>query len=221
MKLTYLMDSYYRGEQGRTLFHEPYPKKVTDPDDTFFMLQQIHDTQDQRAYVVVAALVAEAMVNKILALLLPSYRVGEEPASRKISMLQAFRIIPDHLLEAATLVHDVRNKFAHFLDVASFEQLVIKFPKIVDRLKAFGGQRGLRHAHDGNAAGLFEEVSILATGGLNRYVENVRFYVELTRSADFIQALAQRNQHEHREHLAVVVEALRQHQSAPITDSTL
>jgi PAS domain S-box-containing protein len=146
---------------------------------------------DQCEYVLAAALMAESVVEKMLALLLPGYDIGREAAARKIALLKEFRLIPDHLLEAASLLDEVRDKFTHHAAVASFAHLVRNCAPTAQRLNAFGAQRGLRHAQDGDLAGLFHQLSMLATGGLNRYVENVRLYAAHTRSPAFAQALAQ------------------------------
>jgi hypothetical protein len=221
MKLSDLMDSYYRGVPGETLFHEPYLRKVLDVDDTFLMLQQVHNTQDERAYVIVAALVAESRLDKLLNLLLPTFNLENETTNRKVELLDAFRIIPRHLLQAARLLQSIRNKFAHDLEVGGFEELIKKYPKFRENLKTFCGQRNLRGAQEDDVSRMFDEVSLLATAGLNRYVGNVRHYVELTRSKGFIDAIGLSHEDERKRLLEVVVAALRQHQAAPINDCSV
>jgi uncharacterized protein YutE (UPF0331/DUF86 family) len=185
------------------------------------MLQQVHNTQDERAYVIVAALVAESRLDKLLNLLLPTFNLENETTNRKIELLDAFRIIPRHLLQAARLLQSIRNKFAHDLEIGGFEELIKKYPKFRENLKTFCGQRNLRGAQEDDVARMFDEVSLLATAGLNRYVGNVRHYVELTRSKGFIDAIGLSHEDERKRLLEVVVAALRQHQAAPINDCSV
>ncbi|NGZ84752.1 PAS domain-containing sensor histidine kinase [Duganella aceris] len=184
MKLSDLPDHYYFGEPGATLFHAPCCSDDKDADDPLLILLRCHDTMEPCEYVLAAALVAEASVDKMLALLLPTYDIGPEPAGRKIALLKAFRLIPEHLPEAARLLDQVREQFVRQRTVTGFAQLARACAPTVQELNRFGARRGLSHAQDGDLAGLFHQVAVLAIGGLHRYVENVRRYAARARAPE-------------------------------------
>lgn len=215
MKLSDWLEQYIYGVPGETLFHKPFPHKVTEFDDAATLLKRMIDSGDQRAHAIVAALISETYVDRLLCLLLPSYPLEGEQATRKIKLLTAFEIIPKHLTEAADLLQRVRNKFAHHLEIASFDEFKDRFPKDVERLQSFAGRRGLRSRGLNDVSLLFEDVTTVAIAGLKQYIENVRYYTSLIRSKEFIETLSDQHAVEHQNHLKIVLEALKAYQSAP------
>lgn len=209
--------AFINGTPGETLFHTPLPGKLLEQDDVVEMMRKIRDTQDSRSFVLVSAMVTETYVERLLSLLLPKYSLEHQLASKKIALLASFEIIPKHITDAALAINQVRNKFAHDLQIVSFAELAKKFPNIITQLRAIALSAGNSPTANTttDAALLFDGASFVATQGLRRYQENVRFYASFVRSEGFMNSLTEQHEREMLLYRAAVSLALEEQQKKP------
>jgi hypothetical protein len=127
------LQSQLRGEQGKTFFHQPVTDFIASIEDELkadglrSTLNRMRRYEDERSMVLLAALASEAVIDKLLAALIPRYvaELRDErdmPFGLKIRLLKALEIVPKHLTEAAGLVRTVRNQFAHKLTVETLDR---------------------------------------------------------------------------------------------------
>lgn len=223
IKLSDYLEAFYYGTEGETLFHQPYPKKfgiLHDDSRDPILARNKNQNQDDRSLALVSAMTSENYIDRMLKLLLPSFEFRREgAASMKISLLTAFNIIPKHLTNAAQLLNKTRNEFAHNLQLTSFAELDDHKPELTKSMRGLCKSRKIRvPGGTKEVPELFEVMFKMATTGILYFEENVRFYTEFTRTMPFIKAIGEMQNVEVRQHNDALVEALRQHQSAPIRD---
>jgi hypothetical protein len=219
-KLSEFLEQYYYGPEGETLFYRPYQRKIVVHDDLFDLIFSRDENLDERSLALVSAMISENYIDRILKLLLPTFELNRQgAASSKISLLAAFNIIPKHLTNAAVLVNKTRNEFAHNLNLTSFSELDHHKPEITRKMRDLCKSRKMA-VHDTNSEirTLFDVIFQMATAGIIRFEENVRFYAEFTRTPQFIKAIENIHSTEVRSHNNALMEALQAHQSAPIMD---
>jgi hypothetical protein len=223
LKLSDYLEAYYYGTEGETLFHQPYPTKFGKLHDNSrdpILARNKTPNQDDRSLALVSAMVSENYIDRMLKLLLPSFEFRREgAASMKISLLAAFAIIPKHLTSAAQLLNKTRNEFAHNLQLTSFAELDDHKPELTKSMRGLCKSRKILVPESSREVPeLFEVMFKMATTGILYFEENVRFYTEFTRTLPFIKAIGEMQNVEVRRHNDALLEALRQHQSAPIRD---
>jgi len=221
--LSDLLETLYHGKEGETLFHKPYPTKlgaVYDDSREPIRARNLKQNLDDRALALVSAMTSENYIDRMLKLLLPTFKSRREgAASTKINLLAAFNIIPRHLTTAAQLLNDTRNEFAHNLQLTSFADLDNEKPDLTKRMRGLCKSRKIDVPADENeVTELFEVIFRMATTGILYFEENVRFYTEFTRTMPFIKAIGDMQSDEVRQHNDTLLEALRLHQSAPNRD---
>ncbi|PKN89329.1 MAG: hypothetical protein CVU51_00805 [Deltaproteobacteria bacterium HGW-Deltaproteobacteria-1] len=81
--------------------------------------------EDERAVALVAAMVVEDGVNKLVAAYVPGYKdlaaKSDFTFSMRIELAQALRLCPSRLLGAADTLRRIRNEFAHKLTLKTFD----------------------------------------------------------------------------------------------------
>jgi hypothetical protein len=135
-----MRDSYHPaqlGEPGKTLFYYPFDDVDTlqDVKELGTYLRALGNAKDDRLFVVMCALVAEQYVDKMLELLIPDYDKGLRNRftfSLKLDLLEAYRIIPEHIISSGRTVNEIRNAFAHELRHYSFKDLD---QRLIDKIK--------------------------------------------------------------------------------------
>ncbi|CAH1070285.1 conserved hypothetical protein [Candidatus Nitrotoga sp. 1052] len=208
--LSEIMDMYFHGEEGKTIFSHPFNRSLLEEDDASKLLKKVHDAGDDRSMVLVSAMVCETYIDLLLAILLPKYSrlldgAGNFTFSTKIKLLDSFEIIPSHLTRAADLVRQVRNEFAHNLEVSSLSDVD---PKIFRKLRGLYDERKIRtDIGPDDLSNLFSTVSYLATSVLYAYRESLHRFAAAVRQPEFANGLAAQHLSEHK----VVIKALTEH----------
>ncbi len=91
------------------------------------LLRKLERTKDDRSYVLTSALVLEYRLEQLLSKLLPGYgkRINNNSfsLSQKIKIAQASELIPNEVFEAAIIVRDIRNEFAHNIKVETLGKI--------------------------------------------------------------------------------------------------
>lgn len=220
-KLSDFFEAYYYGKEGETLFWQPFPTKIVVHDNSLDLVFSRSDDLDDRSVALVSAMISENYIDRMLKLLLPSFSLDRQgAASKKIDLLTAFNIIPKHLTKAAQLLNQTRNEFAHHLKLTSFAELDNHKPSLTKAMRGLCQSRNLRVPQDsGEVSRLFEIIFQMATTGINRFEENVRFYTNYTRTQPFIKLIGDLQESEVRQHNQIFIDVLRQHQSSPKNDA--
>ncbi|KAA0072143.1 hypothetical protein [Rhodanobacter sp. T12-5] len=183
LKISKDLEEHLQGTLGESVFHQPVRDlmaAIADQFETDGMLSTVNRMAsygDERSKVLLAALASEAVVDKILGAFMPLY----QPLRRtniylKIQMLEALALVPKHLTDAADLIRDVRNQFAHKLTVEKLSDIdnssrgnvVVKMQQYCVRL----GIKSKARLHDRTF--IFETIAEIATTGLWTYLPLVR-----------------------------------------------
>ncbi len=210
VNLSEILDMYFHGEEGKTIFSRPFNRSLLEEDDASILLKKVRDAGDDRSMVLVSAMVCETYIDRLLAILLPKYSrllddAGNFTLSTKIKLLESFEIIPLHLTRAADLVRQIRNAFAHNLEVSSLSDVD---PKLLRKLRGLYDERKIRtDIGPDDLSNLFSVVSYLATSVLYAYRESFRHFAVAVRQPEFVDALAAQHLSEHK----AVIKALTEH----------
>jgi hypothetical protein len=200
------------GVQGETLFHRPVVDVFASIEDQLkadglrSTLNRMQNYEDERSMVLLAALASEAVIDKLLAAIIPGYVAElrdqrDMPFSLKIKLLKALAIVPKHLTGAADLVRGVRNKFAHQLTVEKLDDLRIreagrkksKDESIVTRMQQYYARHHILPAdRRDDLAHVFDAIALIATAGLAAYIHMVRDLHAEIREPAFEQKLYKR-----------------------------
>ena len=101
-------------------------------------IKKINNSVDDRAYVIFAAGLLEKQITEILYLIFPKNKFLKESEcftfSMKIRILKATSLLPNQFLNFADLVRELRNVFAHNIEIENFEDFS-KVPSLEKKLK--------------------------------------------------------------------------------------
>ena len=84
-----------------------------------------NESKDERNGVTYLALFVEQELFRMLKIIFPAapQYLSNLNFSGSINYIRAFKIIPDHILEATKCVKDIRNEFAHNIEILKIEDL--------------------------------------------------------------------------------------------------
>jgi len=192
--LSEILDWYFHGESGKTIFSAPFRRGPLDYDfdEGSKLIKKLAEAGDTRSMVLLSAMICELYVDRLLSILLPKYEKQLSDSrdlqfSTKIKLLESFAVVPSHLTKAAHLVRDVRNAFAHNLDVTTLDDID---SKIMRKLRGLYLQRKIRtDAGPDDLTNLFLVISYLATDVLNSYRANVGLLASAIRQPAFATML--------------------------------
>jgi len=183
LKISKDLEKHLTGMQGESVFHQPVGDLMTaiadqfESDGMLSTVNRMASYGDERSKVLLAALASEAVVDKILGVFMPLY----QPLRRtniylKIQILEALALVPKHLTDAADLIREVRNQFAHKLTVEKLSD-IDDGPRgnVVVKMQRYCVQLGIESEaklHDRTF--IFETIAEIATTGLWTYLPLVR-----------------------------------------------
>lgn len=102
-------------------------------------LEHLEKTEDERALVIVGALLLERAIDELLSAYIPGYEELSEDRdfsfSMKIKIAKAVNICPLELLKGADVVREVRNAFAHDLSVVTLSKVLKKNKNLTEALR--------------------------------------------------------------------------------------
>lgn len=196
VKASEIFEMYFNGEKGKTVFSTVFSESLFRAQEDPRLESKVPYEGDDRSMVLVSAMVSEAYIDRLLCILLPKYdrlldNTNNFTFSTKIRLLESFEIVPTHLIRAADLVRQVRNQFAHDLDVSVLGHVD---PKILNRLRSLYEERKIhRDAGPSDVRTLFDAISYMATTVLYAYRENLKLFAAAVRSPAFSEALETRH----------------------------
>lgn len=130
---------------------------------------------DDRLLVVVAALCVEESVNALLQAIAPHFDQCLEDTdftfSLRIRVARTLRLIPSRILTNCDLVRQIRNEFAHHLDVRAFGQLDPK--KHLQKLLPYVAAFSTAPRDASNHSQLFRDLVGFTLAALEAYTQQV------------------------------------------------
>ena len=140
----------FEGEEDSSLFFRPLIQGMnlkilvemqTKLGDLF---KRYNDTSDGRALAIIGALSVENELDSFLSSWIIKYRskkMNKKTFNSKIELAISLNLIPTKILESIRPIQNIRNIFAHNLDIDSFEKAKDfnrkPFPQLHDKLKEF------------------------------------------------------------------------------------
>ncbi|MDR3445734.1 hypothetical protein [Dyella sp.] len=190
IRLSEVMQSQVAGLKGETVFHWPYVN-IMDHEGaqkSRQILDRLGAFKDDRSMALIAAMVSEAYIDRVLSAIMPGYakNLSRSAFAAKISILRALDLIPRHLADAADLVRDVRNAFGHDLQLDSLENIPEKYRK---RLFGFATSRNMVGDRD-DCRITFDFAVTCATSGIASFYVNAVDFNAAIRNQAFEEALS-------------------------------
>lgn len=190
----------FHGKKGESIFTKPFiPDLSGSMGHNIEMPKLFEKTKkagDDRSLAIVAALIVEHNIDRILKIWIPSKLINDEDDhdftfSMKIRLIKAFKLIPPHILECADCIRKIRNDFGHNLDLDNFDQ------KSIDRLKTSYHNSCLYKYYDSyyensepkSTLELFDTVAFIAISGIRSYETNIAILRETIQSDEFLEKL--------------------------------
>ena len=192
-------------EKGESLFIEPVASILNELKDSAGPSYEIVDSaKDERSKAILAAIVVESNLDSILKIWLPGFdklvkdKNKDLTFSMKISLLRAMNLIPEHILEAADRIRDVRNAFAHKLEIKELNQLEQstegRLTGLYNRIFGSSPDNTLRDRHDA--------LIKFAVQGLRAYAANVQLLRNALLAENFVSNLVNNENARQAENLA-------------------
>jgi hypothetical protein len=149
---------------------------------------------DDRAYVILSALLLEFCVDENLKVWMPRYaalNLNEDEQftfSVKLKLLDSFQLIPRYLIKVSHCIRKVRNEFAHKIALEHLEDLDVK---IIERLRSVA-QELVDDREAVKATNVRELVDFLTNAvsmGLLAYRQNLELLRMDIESAEYLKGL--------------------------------
>ena len=214
----------YEGVSGETIFHRTYMNFVLYDEDlkNRALLERLGAYKDDRSKAIIAALVCEKYLDRMLAVVFPGYssdNLKNAPFDTKIRMLQALRIVPLFVTKAADLLRRARNEFAHNLELDDLAGLP---QPLQDAMRAHHGDRLQTLATDQDTIDeVFETIVQHATQSLIAFYVCLHDYNSTVRETKFEKSLNGHNERRKAEHIRIILEHANSAPSEPEVFSAL
>jgi len=182
-------DGFFDGVHGQSLFHRPFIdlfRKNELPE----LFQKVRGLNDDRLLAIVTALLVEDLIDKIHSSFFPKYKTLLEATdftfSMKINLLIALNFIPNPITNSAHLIRNIRNEFAHNLELTELKQLS---NKILNKLLVLRNELYKDKIEDNQLAEAFKNISFYCIVGLDFYTPNITLLRSEFSSPPFIHRL--------------------------------
>lgn len=181
-----------QGPQGESILSGPLwgmmAERVNELPELF---QKTAGLNDHRLLALVTAMIVEDRINKVLSAFFarPKLIVDNDKFtfSMRIRVLEAANIIPLHITEACDIIRDIRNTFAHQLDITSFDQIDKPWKRVsglISRRPDIVGSRGESRLDQ------FRSLSFVAIVGLDSFKTSARLLREALQNPAVINKIA-------------------------------
>jgi hypothetical protein len=181
-----------------------FEKMDENNDKTHELFNRIANTGDDRSKIILAGIIVEFYLDRILKELFVDYKNLTERSdftfSFKIALLKSLRLIPGNVITMCDCVRRVRNVFAHNLDIDDIDQADKSIKNQVHQLYITNNPEG----RENSSIKKFEVVYRLGSGYLRTYEKNVKLLREKLDNPDFEKELQQLNEermHDYHENL--------------------
>jgi len=191
--------SVYESKKRDCLFHKQFDlwEKSNWNVDLPPFFKRLNNITDDRSFVILAASALEYQVDRFLKAFIPEAQIlvnDNTNFSMKLKLLRAFRLIPSQFTNMIECIKDIRNEFAHNLEIDSFADAE-KSQKLQLHLKTLDRQ-WIQFKSDmcywDNKKPLrlkFKDIWRVSIEGLRIYESNVRLFRQETENNQFIDQL--------------------------------
>lgn len=192
--------SFFTGERGKSLFYQQFDAWETDNwnDDKPNFFDRLNNITDERSFVILSSTILEYQVDKFLEIFIPNKNLiikkNQSDFYRKITTIRAFNLIPNQIIEFTDLVRNIRNEFAHHLNIDNFSDAHYskKLPELIRDLEANWKKYESEMTYgkiNSSPINKFKDIWYKALSGLHVYEKNIKLFREITENPDFIDNL--------------------------------
>lgn len=159
--------------------------------------KRLNIIEDDRSFVILAASVLEYQVDRFLNVFIPNSKAiinDNTNLSTKVKLIKAFNLIPPHFIEMLDCLRNIRNDFAHDLNIDSFKETQ-KSNKLQTHIKDLEKlwemfKNDMCYWSDGKPLRLmYKDVWRVTIEGLRVFELNVRLFRQETEKPEFIEHL--------------------------------
>lgn len=191
--------SVFVSEKDNCLFKEQFELWTRDDwnDDIPPFFKRLNKIDDDRSFVILATSVLEYQIERFLKIFIPKYELlinDYTNFSIKINIIRAFNLIPPQFGEMCSIIKDIRNDFAHNLEIDNFAdaEKSKKLPKNLIKLK----EKWLEFEDDmcywspeEPIRLMFKDIWRVTLEGIRVYESNVVLFRRETENEKFINSL--------------------------------
>lgn len=193
------MVSVYKSNKGKCLFSEQFEQwERSDWNDDmppFFI--RINNIEDDRSFIILATSILEYQINRFLTAFIPNHQILVNDKTNlftKINIIKAFNLIPEHFPIMFDNIRNIRNDFAHNLNIDSFNDAneSEKLPRHIEEMKRLWEefQNDMCYWHTDEPLRLmFKDIWRVCIEGLRVFESNVRLFRQETENKEFINHL--------------------------------
>jgi len=191
--------SVYVAEKGESLFTVQFDSwtRLDWNDDIPPFFKRLNKIKDDRSFVILATSVLEYQVDRYLKAFLPKPQIllNENTGfAFKIKIIQTFNHLPPQLVNFALLVNNIRNEFAHTLEIDRFTQAK-KSSKLTGFLKQLDAYWNdyendmTYYKIEPKTIQKFKDIWRVAIEGLRVYERNIKLFRQETEKSEFMDQL--------------------------------
>lgn len=121
------------GKKGESLFYHPFIYEILATEENAkslleqrrYIIDRYHKIEDERLMAIIGSLIVEGALDDFLSAWLKddNKTIKDLSFSQKERLAISFKLIPKKILEAIKPIRQIRNDFAHNLDIDWFKQL--------------------------------------------------------------------------------------------------
>lgn len=191
---------FWETDPSKALFHRPFADWDKNSDwneDVPPYFKRLNKLTDDRAFIILAAAVLEYQIDRFLKCFIPDYKTlitDNTNFGFKIKIVKSFRLIPPQITECADLIRNIRNEFAHNLQIDNFDEMTdqTKLKKyLIDLDKICRDYKEEMHYSKNNPTYIrkFKDVWRKSFAGFRSYEKNIRLFRKMTEEKSYIDGL--------------------------------
>ena len=159
--------------------------------------KRLNKINDDRSFVILALTVLEYQIDRFLKTFIPKYDVlikSNTNISTKIDIIKAFNLIPPQIVDMIDLLRNIRNIFAHYMEIDSFddEKKSKKLPNYILSMKKYKLEYHSEMPYWENNKPirlLFKDIWSVCLEALRVYEGNVKLFRQETEKREYINYL--------------------------------
>jgi len=179
---------WWNDKSGKRIFNQPHIDLYRD-NKLIDIFVKIGETGDDRSRVILVNLILEHLIDILLEHLIKNYDNFSKETNPsfylKLSLLKSFDIIPEQILNSINCLREIRNRFAHKIDITNFSDLD---DKIIEKINitysetpSVGNDRTIHQK--------IERLEFHSIAGLDLYEPNLKLLSNFINSQEFKEFL--------------------------------
>jgi|GEM_PF-1780594 len=182
-------------EDGKTILTQPFFELVDLSNWSKGLTeyyQKINETDDERSFVILLALLMEVQIDSVIMAFFPGYKTlldrSEITLSIKIELIRSLKIIPTSVLKLADCVRKIRNEFAHHLEFSKIVDLGNNKNKLLVELNRLCKKHNqyLRYSmYSDNYRDKYQDIAVFVIEALKEYEPTIKVIRKEIESFEF------------------------------------